>query len=51
VKMLRDEVAEMFGDWGVGRLGGAGAGGMNGTYLSLHIFSHAFRSAFWNNLF
>ncbi|KAL1971363.1 hypothetical protein VTN77DRAFT_315 [Rasamsonia byssochlamydoides] len=33
-KMLREEVAEMFGDWGVGRLGGAGAGGVSVKYLS-----------------
>ena len=31
-KMLREEVAEMFGDWGVGRLGGAGAGGVSGEF-------------------
>lgn len=29
-KMVRDEVAEIFGDWGVGRLGGVGAGGVSG---------------------
>ncbi|KAL2849548.1 Rpp14/Pop5 family-domain-containing protein [Aspergillus pseudoustus] len=33
-KMVRDEVAEMFGDWGVGRLGGVGAGGVSVKYLS-----------------
>ncbi|KAL2830565.1 hypothetical protein BDW59DRAFT_141109 [Aspergillus cavernicola] len=29
-KMVRDEVAATFGDWGVGRLGGVGAGGVSG---------------------
>jgi Rpp14/Pop5 family. len=29
-KMVREEISEMFGDWGVGRLGGAGAGGVSG---------------------
>ncbi|KAL4882623.1 Rpp14/Pop5 family-domain-containing protein [Aspergillus karnatakaensis] len=33
-KMVRDEVAEIFGDWGVGRLGGVGAGGVSVKYLS-----------------
>ncbi|OJJ44948.1 hypothetical protein ASPZODRAFT_17860 [Penicilliopsis zonata CBS 506.65] len=33
-KMVREEVAEIFGDWGVGRLGGAGAGGISVKYLS-----------------
>ncbi|KAL2222251.1 Rpp14 family [Thermoascus aurantiacus ATCC 26904] len=33
-KMVREEVAEVFGDWGVGRLGGAGAGGVSVKYLS-----------------
>ncbi|KAL1852603.1 RNA-binding protein pop5 [Paecilomyces lecythidis] len=33
-KMVREEVSEMFGDWGVGRLGGAGAGGVSVKYLS-----------------
>ncbi|KAL1997951.1 hypothetical protein VTN02DRAFT_354 [Thermoascus thermophilus] len=28
-RMVREEVAEMFGDWGVGRLGGAGGGGVS----------------------
>ncbi|RHZ58218.1 uncharacterized protein CDV56_100110, partial [Aspergillus thermomutatus] len=28
-KMVREEVAEIFGDWGVGRLGGVGAGGVS----------------------
>lgn len=29
-KLLREQVAELFGDWGVGRLGGATAGGVSG---------------------
>jgi ribonuclease P/MRP protein subunit POP5 len=29
-KMVRDEVAKIFGDWGIGRLGGVGAGGVSG---------------------
>lgn len=29
-KMVREEVAEVFGDWGVGRLGGVTAGGVSG---------------------
>ncbi|KAL4868645.1 Rpp14/Pop5 family-domain-containing protein [Aspergillus spectabilis] len=33
-KMVRDEVAEIFGDWGIGRLGGVGAGGVSVKYLS-----------------
>ncbi|GAD94784.1 Rpp14 family family [Paecilomyces variotii No. 5] len=33
-KMVREEVSEMFGDWGVGRLGGASAGGVSVKYLS-----------------
>ncbi|KAL4780972.1 Rpp14/Pop5 family-domain-containing protein [Aspergillus varians] len=33
-KMVRDEIAEIFGDWGVGRLGGVGAGGVSVKYLS-----------------
>ncbi|KAF4256689.1 hypothetical protein KXW98_003963 [Aspergillus fumigatus] len=33
-KMVREEVAEIFGDWGVGRLGGVGAGGVSVKYLS-----------------
>ncbi|CEL09446.1 hypothetical protein ASPCAL12581 [Aspergillus calidoustus] len=33
-KMIRDEVADVFGDWGVGRLGGVGAGGVSVKYLS-----------------
>lgn len=32
-KMVRDEVAEIFGDWGIGRLGGVGAGGVSGTFF------------------
>lgn len=32
-KMVRDEVAEIFGDWGIGRLGGVGAGGVSGKLL------------------
>ncbi|KAI1919947.1 RNA-binding protein pop5 [Ophidiomyces ophidiicola] len=34
IKMLRETVSEMFGDWGMGRLGGAGAGGISVKYLS-----------------
>lgn len=34
-KMVREEVAEMFGDWGVGRLGGAGAGGLSGEFCRI----------------
>lgn len=29
-RLVREEVAAMFGDWGVGRLGGAGAGSLSG---------------------
>lgn len=39
-KMIREEVAELYGDWGVGRLGGAAANGINGglfIYLSYFI--------------
>ncbi|PYH65739.1 uncharacterized protein BO88DRAFT_407481 [Aspergillus vadensis CBS 113365] len=38
-KMVREEVSLMFGDYGVGRLGGAGAGGISGMFVS---FSPAF---------
>lgn len=31
-KMVREEVAEIFGDWGIGRLGGVGAGGVSGAF-------------------
>ncbi|GCB20177.1 ribonuclease P/MRP protein subunit POP5 [Aspergillus awamori] len=33
-KMVREEASLMFGDYGVGRLGGAGAGGISVKYLS-----------------
>ncbi|WEW56869.1 RNA-binding protein pop5 [Emydomyces testavorans] len=33
-RMIRDAVSEMFGDWGMGRLGGAGAGSVSVKYLS-----------------
>lgn len=33
-KMIREEVGEMYGDWGVGKLGGAAATGINGTSFS-----------------
>ncbi|KAB8263288.1 Rpp14/Pop5 family-domain-containing protein [Aspergillus pseudonomiae] len=33
-KMVREAVAEIFGDWGVGRLGGVTAGGVSVKYLS-----------------
>ncbi|KAI9930528.1 hypothetical protein ASPWEDRAFT_171155 [Aspergillus wentii DTO 134E9] len=33
-KMVREQVGEIFGDWGLGRLGGAGAGGVSVKYLS-----------------
>lgn len=29
-KMIREQVSELFGDWGVGRLGGVNAGGVSG---------------------
>lgn len=29
-KMIREEVSEIYGDWGVGKLGGAAATGVNG---------------------
>jgi ribonuclease P/MRP protein subunit POP5 len=29
-RMVRDAVGEMYGDWGIGRLGGAGASGLSG---------------------
>ncbi|KAJ5894779.1 hypothetical protein N7495_006470 [Penicillium taxi] len=34
VKMVREEVEELYGDWGIGKLGGASAGGVNVKYLS-----------------
>ncbi|KAM5433538.1 RNA-binding protein pop5 [Microsporum ferrugineum] len=33
-RMVRESVAEMFGDWGMGKLGGAGAGAVSVKYLS-----------------
>ena len=33
-KMIREEVSELYGDWGVGRLGGASAGGVNGMSIA-----------------
>ncbi|KLJ07202.1 ribonuclease P/MRP protein subunit POP5 [Blastomyces silverae] len=33
-RSVREHVAEMFGDWGMGRLGGSGAGGISVKYLS-----------------
>ncbi|KAK2790672.1 hypothetical protein FQN52_005428 [Onygenales sp. PD_12] len=33
-RAVRESVEEMYGDWGVGRLGGAGAGGLSVKYLS-----------------
>ncbi|KAJ5371391.1 uncharacterized protein N7496_007483 [Penicillium cataractarum] len=33
-KMIREEVGEMYGDWGVGKLGGASAMGVQVKYLS-----------------
>ncbi|EAW06742.1 Rpp14/Pop5 family protein [Aspergillus clavatus NRRL 1] len=33
-KMVREQVAETFGDWGMGRLGGVSAGGVSVKYLS-----------------
>ncbi|KAK2819991.1 hypothetical protein FQN49_007828 [Arthroderma sp. PD_2] len=33
-RMVREAVAEMFGDWGMGKLGGAGAGAISVKYLS-----------------
>lgn len=32
-KLIRDQVSELFGDWGVGRLGGVNAGGVSGLSL------------------
>lgn len=34
-RMLRECIAHMFGDWGMGKLGGATAWNVNGTTLSL----------------
>ncbi|KAJ5770145.1 uncharacterized protein N7511_002196 [Penicillium nucicola] len=33
-KMVRETVSELYGDWGVGKLGGASASGLNIKYLS-----------------
>lgn len=30
-KMIREQVSDLYGDWGIGKLGGASAGGINGT--------------------
>lgn len=44
-RMLREEVDNMFGDWGVGRLGGVNAGGVSGSSSifvlpDIHIHRH-----------
>lgn len=39
-KMIRESVAELYGDWGIGKLGGASAGGiqsMRSTLFKLNI--------------
>lgn len=36
-RMVREAVAEMFGDWGMGRLGGAGAGAVSGVFTSPYL--------------
>ncbi|KAF7161859.1 hypothetical protein CNMCM6106_008975 [Aspergillus hiratsukae] len=36
-KMVREEVAEIFGDWGVGRLGGVGAGGDSQVSVACYV--------------
>jgi ribonuclease P/MRP protein subunit POP5 len=41
-KMVREEVAEIFGDWGVGRLGGVGAGGVSGAFFNSLAFVFGF---------
>ncbi|CAG7951405.1 unnamed protein product [Penicillium olsonii] len=33
-KMIRESVAELYGDWGIGKLGGASAAGIQVKYLS-----------------
>jgi ribonuclease P/MRP protein subunit POP5 len=38
-KMVRETVSELYGDWGVGKLGGASAGGLN-SMLHTHIYTH-----------
>lgn len=40
-KMIREEVAELYGDWGVGKLGGASATGLNGMFLPLPTTLHS----------
>jgi len=37
-KMIREEVSALFGDWGVGKLGGANAGGVNGSFAPFFPF-------------
>ena len=40
-KMIRESVAELYGDWGVGKLGGASAGGIQSTlYESFLVNLH-----------
>jgi ribonuclease P/MRP protein subunit POP5 len=36
-KMIREEVSELYGDCGVGKLGGASAGGINGRFWLLNL--------------
>jgi ribonuclease P/MRP protein subunit POP5 len=47
--MVREEVAEIFGDWGVGRLGGVGAGGVSGRFFII-IFVFSCLLVRWANL-
>lgn len=42
-KMIREEVGEMYGDWGVGKLGGASATGVQGRLLALPYFPPSIR--------
>ena len=39
-KMIREEVAEMYGDWGTGKLGGASATGVNSLSPPTPSFDH-----------
>jgi ribonuclease P/MRP protein subunit POP5 len=42
-KMIREEVGEMYGDWGVGKLGGASATGVQGiNHSDLFALSSSF---------
>lgn len=37
-RIVRDVVGEVFGDWGMGKVGGAGGGRIQGQLFSVYIY-------------